>query len=47
MKKRFEYKTLNNCTDTTLNDFGIQGWELVSVCVDQYTKFVFKRELGL
>jgi len=49
--KRFEYRTLHEkngfTTKRELDEFGKDGWELVSVCQLKYSgaKFFFKREL--
>ena len=29
--RRWEYKTIPNCTERVLNDLGEKGWELVSI----------------
>jgi len=48
--KKFEYKIDTNLGENNLNDFGLEGWELVSVSKintphSEDTKFYFKREI--
>lgn len=41
MAEQWEYKSATNCDEATLNSFGAQGWELVSVVVSNYISSAF------
>lgn len=43
--KKFEYKRAIDPSDTNLNDWGEEGWELVAVTSDYNSTYVFKRSI--
>jgi hypothetical protein len=45
MADQWEYKSATNCDEATLNSFGAQGWELVSVVVTNYISSAFAQGL--
>lgn len=48
MNKQWEYKTVWNCSESTLNTLGKDGWELINITNGTNSKnyhFFFKREV--